>query len=164
VFLQSSWVTCSFYSHLQRHRRLTVEILIANSYSQGDNVISSRDTTWRLYREIITPGLQSNFDTALMVANAEELCSSILVMQHTNEDRGVPVQDLLQQFTIANVSQVLLHANHVCRSVKKSRGVLYTNLRCIEILESKRTISSSAATSGEERDFQASFHELSGPR
>ncbi|KAE8370670.1 cytochrome P450 [Aspergillus caelatus] len=78
----------------------------------GDNVISSRGTTWRLYRDIITPGLQGHFDTGLIAANAEELCSSLLAFQDTVGNCGVPVQDLLQQFTIANVSQVLLQANH----------------------------------------------------
>ncbi|KAE8353792.1 cytochrome P450 [Aspergillus coremiiformis] len=79
---------------------------------EGDNVISSRDTAWRLYREIITPGLQGSFDTTLVVTNAEALCSSLLDFQHAAGHRGVSVQDLLQQFTIANISQVVLHANH----------------------------------------------------
>ncbi|KAE8407481.1 cytochrome P450 [Aspergillus pseudonomiae] len=79
---------------------------------KGDNVISSRGTTWRLYRDIITPGLQGHFDTGLVAANAEELCSSLLMRQNTVGNRGVLVQDLLQQLTIANVSQVLLQANH----------------------------------------------------
>ncbi|KAE8381569.1 cytochrome P450 [Aspergillus bertholletiae] len=78
----------------------------------GDNVISSRGATWRLYRDIITPGLQGHFDTELMAVNAKELCSSLLAFQEIAGNRGVPVQDLLQQFTIANVSQVLLQANH----------------------------------------------------
>ncbi|QMW44441.1 hypothetical protein G4B11_007861 [Aspergillus flavus] len=79
---------------------------------KGDNVISSRGTTWRLYRDIITPGLQGHFDAGLIAANAEELCSSLLAFQNTVGNCGVPVQNLLQQFTIANVSQVLLQANH----------------------------------------------------
>ncbi|OGM47513.1 cytochrome P450 oxidoreductase [Aspergillus bombycis] len=78
----------------------------------GDNVISSRGTTWRLYRDIITPGLQGHFDTGLVAANAKELCSSLSTFQNTVGNRGVLVQDLLQQFTIANVSQVLLQAKH----------------------------------------------------
>ncbi|KAB8231255.1 cytochrome P450 [Aspergillus alliaceus] len=78
----------------------------------GDNVISSRNTTWRLYRDIITPGLQGSFDIDILVANAEGLCSSLLASQHVAGNRGVHVQDLLQQFTIANVLQALLHANN----------------------------------------------------
>ncbi|KAE8325967.1 cytochrome P450 [Aspergillus sergii] len=78
----------------------------------GDNVISSRGTTWRLYRDIITPGLQGHFDAGLIAANAEELCSSLIAFQNTVGNCGVPVQDLLQRFTIANVCQVLLQANH----------------------------------------------------
>lgn len=91
--------------------------LLLTLLPKGDNVISSRGTTWRLYREIITPGLQGHFDTGLIAVNAEELCSSLLVFQDTVGKSGVPVQDLLQQFTIANVSQVLLQANHVCHLV-----------------------------------------------
>ncbi|KAB8269543.1 cytochrome P450 [Aspergillus minisclerotigenes] len=79
---------------------------------KGDNVISSRGTTWRLYRDIITPGLQGHFDAGIIAANAEELCSSLLAFQNTVGNSVVPVQDILQQFTIANVSQVLLQANH----------------------------------------------------
>lgn len=76
----------------------------------GDNIISSHGSTWKRYRDVIKPGLQRTFDTDQLALNAEKLCDLIGSASTEAVDKvyGVPVQELLQRYTIANIGQVIL--------------------------------------------------------
>ncbi|WEW54883.1 cytochrome P450-dit2 [Emydomyces testavorans] len=74
----------------------------------GDNIISARDENWRLYRNIIQPGLQRTFETEPIVENAKKLCVLLKESQHGMGNRGVSVQEYLQCYTTANISRTLL--------------------------------------------------------
>jgi cytochrome P450 len=74
----------------------------------GDNIISAHGEGWKLYRSIIKPGLQKAFDTSILHANTEKLIRLITAQSKRVDGAPISVQDLLQRFTIANTSQVLL--------------------------------------------------------
>ena len=76
----------------------------------GDNIISSHGSTWKNYRDVIKPGLQRTFDTNQLARNAEKLCDLIgrARAEAADELPGIPVQDLLQRYTIANIGQIVL--------------------------------------------------------
>ncbi len=79
----------------------------------GDNIISSHGQTWKRYREVIKPGLQRPFEIEKLVRNAEKLCDLIsnACLHTTGKSRGIPVQGLLQRYTIANVAELVLQTN-----------------------------------------------------
>ncbi|KAI1966578.1 cytochrome P450-dit2 [Ophidiomyces ophidiicola] len=74
----------------------------------GDNIISARDDTWRLYRTIIKPGLQGVFETDPIADNAEKLCELLADAQKAKGSQGVTVQEYIQCYTTANLSKTVL--------------------------------------------------------
>lgn len=81
----------------------------------GDNIISSHGKNWRLYQSILKPGLQRSFDVEPIYYNAMALLHLLRSERHTSTSGGVVVPQLLQRYTLANLSQVLL-----CTSFKVS--------------------------------------------
>ncbi|KAK0736370.1 cytochrome P450 [Apiosordaria backusii] len=79
----------------------------------GDNIISSHGQVWKNYQSVIRPGLQrNNFEVGKVASNADKLCSLIKDSQLcAGRGRGVPVQELLQQYSVANCSEVVLQTN-----------------------------------------------------
>ncbi|CAG8983880.1 hypothetical protein HYALB_00005519, partial [Hymenoscyphus albidus] len=79
----------------------------------GDNIISARGENHKLYKSIIRPGLQRNFDSELelLFSNAALLCKLLGDSQRAVGRNGIPVQGLLQRYTIANISQCLLQTD-----------------------------------------------------
>ncbi|RYP51666.1 hypothetical protein DL768_003064 [Monosporascus sp. mg162] len=79
----------------------------------GDNIISSHGAAWKQYREVIKPGLQRTFETDTLARNAEKLCDLIdnVSRRAGGGPRGIPVQELLQRYTIANIAQVILQTD-----------------------------------------------------
>lgn len=77
----------------------------------GDNIISARDENWRLYQNIVKPGLQATFDVEPLVKNAKKLCSLLRESQSIAANKGISVQEILQRYTIANVSNSLLQTD-----------------------------------------------------
>lgn len=79
----------------------------------GDNIISSHGWTWKRYRDVIKPGLQKRFETGHLARNAEKLCDLISKagQEAAGKGHGIPVQELLQRYTIANVGQVILQTD-----------------------------------------------------
>jgi len=73
----------------------------------GDNIISSHGETWKGYRSVIMPALK-NFDTAKIAANAKLLCQILRDEQLRTGKGGVFVQEILQRYSVANCSEVLL--------------------------------------------------------
>lgn len=96
----------------------------------GDNIISSHGSTWKIYRDVIKPGLQRAFGTDQLAQNAKKLCDLIdkVHPEAADELQGVPVQGLLQRYTIANIGQVILqtdfgvsfYRSHINSSNRKS--------------------------------------------
>ncbi|KJZ71016.1 hypothetical protein HIM_09595 [Hirsutella minnesotensis 3608] len=71
----------------------------------GDNIISSHGEIWKLYRQVIQPGLQNEIDPGALFANARRLCSLFLEAQQKTTG-GIPVQASVQRYTIANFAQI----------------------------------------------------------
>ncbi|KAK4120222.1 hypothetical protein N657DRAFT_625470 [Parathielavia appendiculata] len=77
----------------------------------GDNIISSHGDVWRNYRSVVKPGLQRNFETDTIASNASKLCDLLRDAQHRVGKGGVAVQELLQRYSVANCSEVVLQTN-----------------------------------------------------
>lgn len=74
----------------------------------GDNIISAHGETWRKYRKIMQPGLQKNFDADILDRNSRMFVDLIKKEISKESSHAVPVQQLIQRFTLANVSEELL--------------------------------------------------------
>lgn len=74
----------------------------------GDNIISAHGADWRLYRSVVAPGLQRDFDTEPVVRNANLLASLFAEQQKKAGKAGVLVLPFLQRLTLENVAQSLL--------------------------------------------------------
>lgn len=79
----------------------------------GDNIITGHGSMWKQYRDVIKPGLQRKVEMDLLARNAEKLCDLIgsARAEVAGEMHGVPVQELLQRHTIANIGQVMLQTD-----------------------------------------------------
>lgn len=77
----------------------------------GDNIISSHGDVWRNYQSVVKPGLQGNFDTNRIAHNALQLCELLKDAQERAGTKGVSVQELLQRYSVANCSEVILQTN-----------------------------------------------------
>ncbi|KAG9233566.1 cytochrome P450 [Amylocarpus encephaloides] len=88
----------------------------------GDNIISARSSNWKLYTDIIKPGLQRNFETEPLLSNSSLLCKLLKDSQRSVGKSGIAVQELLQRYTIANVSQGLLQTDF--ETLSNSEAVL----------------------------------------
>lgn len=77
----------------------------------GDNIISSHGEIWRNYQSVIKPGLQRRFEADKIASNAELLCRLLREAQVRGGKRGVAVQELLQRYSVANCSEVILQTN-----------------------------------------------------
>lgn len=74
----------------------------------GDNIISAHGETWKSYRKIMQPGLQKNFDPVSMKTNSILFVNLIKEQTAISSNKSIPVQQLIQRFTLANVSEELL--------------------------------------------------------
>jgi cytochrome P450 len=97
----------------------------------GDNIISSHGENWRLYRSVIKPGLQKNVPESTIVKNAKALID-LFFEEQANSQRGdsVLLPQLLQRYTLANLSECLLGASfEVCRPpLAASRSTVIPNI------------------------------------
>ena len=82
----------------------------------GDNIISAHGENWRLYTRIIKPGLQADVDGTLILRNANKLVDILVKNQAASPNASVVTQNTLQQYTLQNLSQVLLEAGFDVRS------------------------------------------------
>ncbi|KAK4096577.1 cytochrome P450 [Parathielavia hyrcaniae] len=74
----------------------------------GDNIISSHGEVWKNYRAVVKPGLQRNFETDAIARNASQLCDLLRDAQTRAGRAGVAMQEMLQRYSIANCSEVVL--------------------------------------------------------
>ncbi|KAA8641753.1 uncharacterized protein ATNIH1004_010692 [Aspergillus tanneri] len=107
LLVQRSSYLAEIFKNEEIYQKSGNQIKIPHSVT----TLSRLETRIGGFIEIIKPGLQGTFDTKLIVANAQKLCSSIQALQYATGNGGVPVQDLVQQFTIANVLHVILQAD-----------------------------------------------------
>lgn len=77
----------------------------------GENIISAHGSVWRDFRSVVQPALQRKFEVDIIIKNARRLCELLRVAQDKAGESGVPVQDLLQRYSVANCSEVLLQTN-----------------------------------------------------
>ena len=76
----------------------------------GDNIISAHGENWRLYQSVMKPGLQADFDPASVYRNTDDLVDLLLESQRQSTSRTVTPYQLIQRFTLENLSQILLGA------------------------------------------------------
>ncbi|KZF20229.1 Dit2 protein [Xylona heveae TC161] len=75
----------------------------------GDNIISAHGDDWRLYQQVLKPGLQKQFDISSFCENALLL---IRILKETNNrDGAVLVTPLLQRYTVANLGKAVFSAD-----------------------------------------------------
>jgi cytochrome P450 len=74
----------------------------------GNNIISSHGEVWRNYRSVVQPGLQGGFEAEKVASNARRLCEMLRDMQLQAGKGAVPVQEVLQRYSMTNCSEVLL--------------------------------------------------------
>jgi hypothetical protein len=77
----------------------------------GDNIISSHGEVWRSYQAAFKPGLQRNFEASKIASNAGRLCRLVQDAQLRAGKTGLLVQELLQRYSAANCSEVVLQIN-----------------------------------------------------
>lgn len=69
----------------------------------GDNIISSHGDVWKLYQDVMKPGLQEGWSIDAIYGNA-----SLLLFQYMQSSGPQAIQESLQRFTIANLVQVMM--------------------------------------------------------
>lgn len=83
----------------------------------GENVISAHGENWRLFKGVIKPGLTRGFEKGaereVLERNTGRLVEMIRGLVRGNHGRAgaVPVQELLQRFTIANTGEGLFQTD-----------------------------------------------------
>ncbi len=132
----------------------------------GDNVISAHGETWKLYREVMKPGLQRHdFDINEVRKNAERLTGLVLEAQKgLGEHRGVAVNPLIQRFAMQTLGQTVLGTDF-----KVSLAARPSVLECALTLDADTGVSSLEDPhnphAAQDADLQAalSHHAILGP-
>lgn len=107
-YLQELFKDVKVYEKSGNQKKVPYSILA--DYT-GDNIISAHGENWRKYRKIMQPGLQKNFDSHVLNQNASSFVNLIRDQASQNNKRIVTVQQLIQRYTLANVSDELLGIN-----------------------------------------------------
>ncbi|CUM65540.1 uncharacterized protein PRCAT00003186001 [Priceomyces carsonii] len=71
----------------------------------GDNVISAHGKNWKLYRSLVTSGIQFP-ETLPVIRNSEKLIN--IISQEIENEKCVMITDLVQRFCLANVGEAML--------------------------------------------------------
>ncbi|KAJ4286179.1 cytochrome P450-dit2 [Collariella sp. IMI 366227] len=96
----------------------------------GDNIISSHGDVWRNYQTVVKPGLQRNFEATKIAQNASRLCELLRDAQIQAGKAGFSVQELLQRYSVANCSEVVLQTNfNALSSASASINVLQSAVK-----------------------------------
>ncbi|KAK3900200.1 cytochrome P450-DIT2 [Staphylotrichum tortipilum] len=77
----------------------------------GENIITSHGAVWKSFQSVVKPGLQRKFEVDKIASNAATLCALFKDAQLHAGTEGVAVQDLLQRYSVANCSEVLLQTD-----------------------------------------------------
>ncbi|ERF77121.1 hypothetical protein EPUS_07662 [Endocarpon pusillum Z07020] len=77
----------------------------------GDNIISAHGENWRLYQSVLKPGLQREFEVEPILKNAHTLIRLLFEEQKLSGNGSVLLPQLLQRYTLANLSESLLGAD-----------------------------------------------------
>ena len=93
-------------------------MLINADLLAGDNIISSYGTVWKGYRSIAKPGLQKDFDGNVILRNANTLCDLIQQAAKNSAGGAIPMQELLQRYTIANSLEAVLDTKSQVGDIK----------------------------------------------
>lgn len=104
-YLQELFKDIKVYQKSGNQKKVPYSILA--DYT-GDNIISAHGETWRKYRKIMQPGLQKNFDSHVLNQNASSFVNLIKEQASENNEHVVTVQQSIQRYTLANVSEELL--------------------------------------------------------
>jgi unspecific monooxygenase len=73
----------------------------------GDNIISSHGKNWKLYTSVIKPVLQHDHNSAQLWRHSR-LLKKMLLDDSKRTPSGTPVYGLLQRYTLANLSEMIL--------------------------------------------------------
>lgn len=109
-YLSELFKEISIYEKSGNQKKVPYSVLAAYT---GDNIISAHGETWKSYRKVMQPGLQKQFDDEVLVRNAKIFVSLIKEQAEANfrNNSCIPVQQLIQRFTLANVSEELFGTN-----------------------------------------------------
>ncbi|KAL4925205.1 cytochrome P450 [Aspergillus undulatus] len=92
-----------FYAKSGNQKKIPHSVLAEYT---GDNIISAHGENWKLYTSIFKPGLQQDYDPAQIWKNSRLLVDLLL---ETQAGAGaVNVNPILQRYTLANLSEVVL--------------------------------------------------------
>jgi unspecific monooxygenase len=80
----------------------------------GENIISAIGDTWRQFAALVRPALQVDVDASIIVRNAHKLINTLLQEPHI--ETSVEMQDHIQAYAIANMSESLLGSSFEVRS------------------------------------------------
>jgi cytochrome P450 len=107
------------YAKSGNHKKIPYGVLAEYT---GDNIISSHGENWRLYQSIIKPGLQRDCEVEPVLNNVGILIRLLLEEQAHSENKSVIVPQLVQRYTLANLSESLLGASfRVCQPLPQIR-------------------------------------------
>lgn len=104
-FLQDLFKNEDLYAKSGNQKKIPYSVIAEYT---GDNIISAHGADWRLYRSVVAPGLQRDFDPAPVVRNAHLLASLLVEQQRKSAQNGVLILPLLQRLSLENVAQSLL--------------------------------------------------------
>ena len=76
----------------------------------GDNIISSHGDNWKLYQSVIKPGLQTDFNAEPIYRNVDDFVDLVLEEQSKSPVKSVMPYQLIQRYTLENLSESLLGA------------------------------------------------------
>lgn len=134
----------------------------------GDNIISSHGEVWKLYRQIVRPGLQIYPDLEVLLNNAERLRKILVSTQALAMRRGVGIQESIQRYTIANFAQNNFNINfgvslseQYCKIDRVHESYWLTQVFDIVDPALKRCIFTPDSIQDQKRNIQAHLYELS---
>lgn len=97
----------NIYAKSGNQKKIPYSVLAAFT---GDNVISAHGETWKLYRNVMQPGLQrQDYDVHKIRESAQKLVMLMDVAQKgASAGRGVMVTPFIQQFAMQTLGETVL--------------------------------------------------------
>lgn len=80
----------------------------------GENIISAAGDTWKHFTSVMKPGLQGDVETSIIIKNMDILVR--ILLQEQDKNGQVEMQDHIQAYALANVSEALLGSDFEVRN------------------------------------------------
>lgn len=150
------------YQKSGNYRKIPHSVLAA---LLGDNIISSRGETWKTYKRVIKPGLQTSPNLDVLLRNARQL-STILVESQTLPTEGI--QGSIQRHTIACFGNTYFNVHPNVGEWKRlgpypKRNKCWLMQNCAQDAMLKRRLLASDPGPDDQGNLYTSLYELSLP-